>query len=128
MLDVVDDGQDVLWTIAFHHNGLDAGVGSEVGGYELGAHAACADLGAGARGGVDARQALGQLGHEHDGPRVRVGARVVRVQAVHVREQEQKVCAHEGGGDGRERVIVAELDLADGQRVVFVDNGDDAHG
>lgn len=32
-----------------------------------------------------------------------------------------------GGRDGGQGVVVAELDLGDGEGVVFVDDGDDAH-
>ena len=62
-----------------------------------------------------------------DGVGVGVGPRVLVVQAVDVGHEEEQVRVHHGGGDGREGVVVAKLDLRHGQRVVLVDDGDHAH-
>lgn len=69
----------------------------------------------------------GNVVDDFDGLGIGVGTRVLVVQAVDVGHEEQEVGVHHGGGDGGEGVVVAELDLGDGQRVVLVDDGDDSH-
>jgi hypothetical protein len=64
--------------------------------------------------------------HARDQPRLGVHARVVREKAVLVRQQDQQVRVDEGRDQRREPVVVAELDLLDGDRVVLVDDRDHA--
>ncbi|MPN35463.1 hypothetical protein SDC9_182961 [bioreactor metagenome] len=61
-----------------------------------------------------------------DDARVRVRPRVVVVQSVDIREDQRHIriderCDHRG-----ERIVVAEFEFFDGDRVVFVDDGNHA--
>jgi hypothetical protein len=56
-----------------------------------------------------------------------MGPRVLVVQTVDVGHEEEEIGVDHGGGDGGEGVVVAKLDFRHGQRVVLVDDGDDAH-
>src|SRR5207248_427006 len=57
---------------------------------------------------------------------VAADGRVGRVEAVHVGQQHQQVGLDEGGDQGAQVVVVADLDLLDGHRVVLVDDRQDA--
>ena len=48
------------------------------------------------------------------------------MEAVDGGQQHEQIRLEQHGGAGAERVVVAELDLVDGDDVVFVDDGDDA--
>ena len=65
-------------------------------------------------GGVQERQQGG----------LRVLPGVTGVKAFGVGEEDQKVCFHQVGDEGRQVVVVPELQLVGGHRVVFVDDGD----
>jgi len=56
-----------------------------------------------------------------------VRPRVLVIQAVDIGHEEEDVGVHHGGRDGRQCVIVAKLDFRYGQRIVFIDDGDDTH-
>ena len=72
---------------------------------------------------------IADFGHS---PRSGDPSRVVFVQAVDVRHQEEVVGAAHAGGDGRQGIVVAKLvdvqDFGDGDGVVLVDDGDDTEG
>jgi hypothetical protein len=59
--------------------------------------------------------------------RIRVRARVLIVETIHVRHEKEEIGVHHGGCDGGQCIVVAELDLSYGQRVVLIDDGYDAH-
>lgn len=56
-----------------------------------------------------------------------MGPWVLVVQAIDVRHQEQVIGLYHTRRDGTQCIVVSKLDLRDGQRVVLVDNGYDAH-
>mmetsp|Transcript_53734 Transcript_53734/g.126549 ORF Transcript_53734/g.126549 Transcript_53734/m.126549 type:complete len:235 (-) Transcript_53734:393-1097(-) len=97
-----------------------AATGCPLGCQDLGQHAAPADARARA-----ARHAL-QLGITRlrvvDEARLRVLARVCRVQAALVGEDHQHIGLDEIGHQGPQRVVVAELDLVVDDGVVLVDD------
>jgi len=72
----------------------------------------------------------------HQGPNVfnyldrlsiRVRPGILVVQTVDISHEEKEVGVDHGSCDGRERVVVAKLDLRHCQRVVLVDDGDHTH-
>lgn len=65
--------------------------------------------------------------HNLNGLRVWVGARVLVIETIDVCHEKQMVGVDHGSRNGRQGVVITELDFGDGQRVVLVDNGDDAH-
>jgi len=64
-------------------------------------------------------------GHGLDSPSARVASRVVAVETIDVRQDDQEIRVHKMGHDRGEVVIVSHLDLVDGHGVVFVDHGED---
>ena len=58
-----------------------------------------------------------------DQPRARVASRIGREDAVLVGQEHEQARVAELGHEGREHVVVAELDLVDGDRVVLVQDG-----
>ena len=48
--------------------------------------------------------------------------RVGSVQTVNIRQQHEQIGVNAGRDDGRERIIVADAELCDGNRVVLVDD------
>jgi len=56
-----------------------------------------------------------------------MGPRVLVVQTVDIGHEEEEVGVNHGCRDGGEGVVVTKLDFGHGQRVVLVDDGDDAH-
>lgn len=69
----------------------------------------------------------GDVVNNLDRDSIGVGAGILVVETVNVCHEEEEVCVNHGGSDGGECVIVTKLDLRDGEGIVFVDNGDDAH-
>ena len=55
--------------------------------------------------------------------RVRIAARIARIEAVDIGQQDQRIRAHHLGHPGAEPVIVAEPDFLGRDRVVLVDHG-----
>ena len=62
-----------------------------------------------------------------DGLCIRVGPRVLIIKTVDVSHKEQQVRMHHASGDSRQCIIVAKLDLRDGQCVILVDDRDHTH-
>ncbi|MNX75548.1 hypothetical protein D3C86_1070240 [compost metagenome] len=111
--------------LARHEGHGDARRGGDPRGGKLGDHAAGAHVRAGPTGeGLDLGGQLGDLGDE-GGVRVLVG--ILVVEPVHVREDREPVGIHQLGDQRREGVVVAELQLVDGHRVVLVDDGHHPH-
>ena len=111
--------------IRVRNDHLRARTGRDVAGDQLGRHAAGAEAGSGrALGHVHemAVQAL-HLGNEL---RIRVGARIVRVETVDVREKDQQVRLDEGHHNRGEAVVVTEFDVIGGDGVIFIDDRDRA--
>ena len=54
------------------------------------------------------------------------GSDEVDLKAVDIGEEEEIVRVNHGSSDCRQSIIVSKLDLADGDGVILVDNGDDA--
>lgn len=54
---------------------------------------------------------MGNVTDNTDSRGIWVDARVVGVQAVDVGEEEEVVCMHDRGRDGRQRVVVSKLDF-----------------
>lgn len=121
---VLDDGRDVAGFAGLGDDGRDAGAGGQAGGYDLGAHAAGSQGGAGA---ADVGFEVRDVFDDFDGLCVGVLPRVGVVETVDVRHEEEVVCLHHAGCDGAQGVVVAKFDFRDGQGVVLVDDGDDAH-
>ena len=94
--------------------------GGDPGGDQLADHAAGADQAAGAAGhGLD----LGRDRLDHGQVAgIRVVARVAGIEAVDVGEQDQRLGQRHDGDARRQAVVVAEADLAGGDRVVLVDH------
>ena len=103
-------------------DGAGAAARGTLGGQDLGQHAAAADAGAGASGHrFQRRVAGGGFGNE---ARLRVLARVGRVQAALVGEDHVRIGVHQVGHEGAQGVVVAELDLVVDDGVVLVDDRD----
>ncbi len=109
---------------AGQHHG-DARGGGDSGRLDLGDHAAGADAGLARAADLDVREILRALDLRY--PRGARPARVAVVDAVDVREEDQKVGVDEVGDEGGEPVVVAEADLVRGDRVVLVDDREGAH-
>ena len=54
--------------------------------------------------------------------RIRMGG----VQGVNVREQDEGLCAHQLGHQGRKPIVVAEANLPGGDRVILIDDRHDS--
>ena len=67
-----------------------------------------------------------QLFHDRDQPRVRVDMRILVIQPVDVREQNQQVCVHAGCHRCGQRIVVPDAQLLRGNGVVLVDDGQNA--
>ena len=85
---------------------------------ELGHHAAEADLAARGPGAAQVRRR--ELGEELVALGAGVAARIGRVEAVDVGEQHQELGLDQVGDQRRQPIVVAELDLVDGDGVVLV--------
>ncbi|KAF7513430.1 hypothetical protein GJ744_008724 [Endocarpon pusillum] len=94
---VSDDLGDVARPRGAGDDGGDAGGGGEARGDDLGRHAARAEGGAGRR---HVGREAADVGDDGDRLRVRVAARILVVQAVDVRHQEEVVGIDHGGRDG----------------------------
>lgn len=65
--------------------------------------------------------------HHLDRLRIWMCSRVLVIQTIHIRHEEQQVRMDHGGCDGRQGIIVTEFDLRNCQGIVFVHNRDDPH-
>ena len=113
----------------FDHMGLapvaddhgDAGHHEHARGFDLGDHAARAHRGTGSAGNrQDLRPNAFHMGNELG---VGVRVRITVVKAIDIREDDHEVGIDQARGQRGERVVVAELDLLDGNGVVLVDDG-----
>ena len=120
----MDDVRNVAGLGRFCDDGRGAGRCSEAGSGDFGGHAACAE--GRAAGGDVHRELLYVIDHEN-GLCVRKFAWVLVVEAVNVGHEKKVVSVNHGSSDGRKCVIITELDLGDGEGVIFVDDGNDAH-
>jgi hypothetical protein len=104
-------------------DGAGTAAGRALGRQHLGDHAAGAHAGAGAAGHLLQGRVAG-LGHV-DEAGVGVLARIGRVQALLVGQDDQGIGLDQVGHQGAQRVVVAELDLVVDDGVVLVDDRDD---
>ena len=91
---------------------------------DLGNHAARAHRGARTArcahyGAVDALHALNQT-------RIGVGVGVCVIQAVNIGEDNHQIGVNQTGNQRRQRIVVSEANLLNGNGIVLVDNGDHA--
>ena len=56
-----------------------------------------------------------------------MGPRVVRIEPVDVRQEDEQVRIDEAADHGRQGVVVADFIFVDGDDVIFIDDGNDAH-
>ncbi|EON24810.1 phosphoglucomutase/phosphomannomutase [Nocardioides sp. CF8] len=102
----------------------DAGTRGDPGGIDLGDHAAGADARGAGCADRDGGQVVRRAHHRHE-LRTRA-ARGSVVEAVDVGEQDQQVGVHEVRDQRGQPVVVTEADLGGGDRVVLVDDRQDA--
>ena len=103
---------------------MGAAAGGALGGDHLGDHAALADRGTGAAGHGFERLVAGDGFGDQRGPGVL--ARIGRVQAGLVGQDDQGLGFDQVGDQGAQGVVVAELDFVGDDRVVLVDDRNDA--
>ena len=102
-----------------HQRGHAAGRG-DAGGLDLGHHAAGAHARPAHGADLDALEVLERILDDRDALTALI--RVLGVQRVHVREQQQDVGLDQVRGQRRDAVVVAELDLLGGHGVVLIDD------
>ena len=56
-----------------------------------------------------------------------MGPRIVRVEAIDIGQEDEQVGVDEAADHSRQRVVVADFVFIDGDDVVFIDDGNDAH-
>jgi hypothetical protein len=99
---------------------MGAGLGGDLPGLDLGAHAAAREIGAGGTGhGFDLRRDAGNERHELGA--AAVAGRAV-VQPFDIGQEHQEIGAGHGGDARRQPIVVAVTDLVRRHRVVLVDH------
>ena len=121
-----DDIADDALTPSTRDHGANAGSSGDSRGFQFGAHPAGAyTAGGGAckrgKGFIDAGDGCDQF------RRRRAENGGIGVEPFNIGEDEQQIGLDQSRDQRRQGVVVAELDLIDGDRVVFIDDRDDAH-
>lgn len=70
---------------------------------------------------------LRDIWHNLNGLGIRICPGILVIQAVYVCHEEEVIGVDHGGGNCREGIVVTKLDFRNGQGIVLIDNGDDAH-
>ena len=122
----VEDRRQHARMQAVRDHARDAGFGRLVGGIELGRHPASSHCAA--RAADKPGDLRGDVWHERHQAGIGAHARVGGVQAVDVAQNHEQIGIHEHGREGREVVIVAEVEphLVNDHRIVLVDHWDHA--
>ena len=119
------DGTDDTVLIAACNHHCYPGVLGNLCGFHLGLHTACSLRRAGTAGNsLNLRRDLRNLGDE---PCRRICARVCRIDTVNIRKDDKRIRINKCGDDSRQIIIVPDLDLVDGNSIIFIDDGDDIH-
>ena len=120
MARAVRDGRDRIEALALGDDHIAARAGRDLGGDQLGGHAAAAEArNAATRHRLDLGGDGGDVGNMHGGG---IARGIGGIKPVHIRQQNQFVGAHHGGDARAQPVIVAEADFRRRHRVILVDH------
>ena len=105
---MADDVENISRAGGASYDGSHASGSGKAGGNDFRRHAASTQR---RTGGGDVGFKGGYIFHHLDRLSVSGDARILIVEAVHIRHEEQIICLDHPGGDGREGIIVAKFDF-----------------
>ena len=120
----IHDAQQDFFLIAFRNDHINARMHADLRCLDLRIHAARTARCTRAAG--NGKKLAGEGGDFMDQLCIRMTLRILRIQALNVGKNNQKVGFGDACDDGRQRVIVADLDLICGYRIIFIHDRDRA--